>query len=77
MTGMFHPPSHDLILTVPSAEWRSGYGDSWPIRRFPSDAFVQYFTVAIQILCYYDYILTLPDEVPFVLRHPCDPLTVL
>ena len=35
------------------------------IETFPGDAFTQYYTTAVQILYYYDYILTLPDEVPF------------
>ena len=32
---------------------------------FTGDAFTQYYTRAIQFLYYYDYLLTLPDEVPF------------
>ena len=76
MTGTSRLLLCDLSLAVPFAGWRSGYGDSWPIRSFPSDAFVQYYTVAMQILCYYDYILTLPDEVPFIPYHFCDSFTV-
>lgn len=39
------------------------------VEAFPGDTFTQYFTTAIQILYYYDYLLTLPDEVPFA-NHP-------
>jgi len=35
------------------------------VETFPSDAFTQYYTMAVQILYYYDYMLTFPDEVLF------------
>ena len=38
-----------------------------PVETFPGDDFAQYYTTAIQILYYYDYLLTLPDEVLFTL----------
>ena len=43
------------------------------VKTFPGNTFIQYYTTAIQILYYYDYLLTLPDE---VLSTPY-PLTVL
>ena len=63
MTGTFHLPSCDPNLTTPIAGLHSGYGDSSPIRSFSGNPFAQYYMMAIQILCYYDYLLTLPDEV--------------
>jgi len=35
------------------------------VETFPGDAFAQYYTKGVQILYYYDYVLTLPDEVKY------------
>lgn len=43
----------------------------------PSDPFVQYYSIAVQVLYYYDYFLTLSDEVLFILLPPYDPLTLV
>ena len=44
--------------------------------KLPNDTFVQFYTLAIQFLCYYDYLLTFPDEVPFIPYNIYDFLTV-
>ena len=38
------------------------------VNTFHGDAFTQYYAMATQVLYYYDYLLTLPDEVPFALQ---------
>ena len=47
------------------------------LETFPGDTLAQYYTMATQALYYYDYFLTLPDEVLLTLRPPDDPLTVV
>ena len=54
----------------PWQDGNKGMGSRELNRSFPSDAFPQYYAVAIQSLCYYDYLLTLPDEVLFT-RYQC------
>jgi len=34
---------------------------------YPANAFSQYYTTVMQVLYFYDYLLTLPDEVWFTL----------
>ena len=47
------------------------------VKTITSDAFTQYYTMATQMLYYYDYILTLPDEVLFTPCPFCVSFTVL
>ena len=63
----FHPLSCNLSLAPLSQDDNQG---AYMIRdraEIPRNAFVQYYscTCAIRVLCYSDYLLTLPDEVAF------------
>ena len=73
---MFHPLLYAIYAQpLPFAGWQLGYGGSWSGRNFQNNAFAQYYTRAMQFLYYYDYLLTLPDEVPFILHRACNPFT--
>jgi len=64
---MSHPFSCILSLDTSFAGSQIGYGICDRIKTSSSDAFAQYYTAALQVLYYYDYLLTLPDEVLFTL----------
>jgi len=59
-----------------SQDGNQGTGICGRTKTSSGDAFAQYYTVALRVLYYYDYILTLPDEVLSTLFHSYDPLTI-
>ena len=60
---MYIPFSLLLCPNLVSTEWLSGYGNSRHSRGRSSNPFAQYYSMAVKALYYYDYFLTLSDEV--------------
>jgi len=60
-----------------SQDGNQGTGLHYQVETFIGDTPAQYYTMATQALYYYDYFLTLPDEVLSVLHLSHDPLTVV